>query len=204
MTIDDYWRSTPLINKPWFINPGFTLIHLPLRLSCQTTVVASNLWLPPISPRHARPQEQSTVCSLRHVWILPNAYDINVDALSCFSYSWCFCFIVILIFLLSLSMSLSMLLPFSLLFFWTSCFHYIVEAGCGLSERFLQEKQPQATSNSTFFQPLQVAAPAHFQREQPAPHALGHVARLKEENTPEKIHRHVLLCRYMSIIRLLP
>ena len=36
-------------------------IHLPLRLmSCQTTVVASNLWLPPISPRHARPQEQSS------------------------------------------------------------------------------------------------------------------------------------------------
>jgi len=21
----DYWRSTPLINKPWFINPGLTL-----------------------------------------------------------------------------------------------------------------------------------------------------------------------------------
>jgi len=56
----------------------------------------------------------------------------------------------------------------------------LVEAGCGLSQRFLQEKQPQATSNSTFFQPLQVAAPAHFQQEQPAPHALGHVARLKE------------------------
>ena len=22
----DYWRSTPLINKPWFINPGLTLL----------------------------------------------------------------------------------------------------------------------------------------------------------------------------------
>ena len=24
----DYWRSTPPINKPWFINPGLTLIHI--------------------------------------------------------------------------------------------------------------------------------------------------------------------------------
>ena len=22
---NDYWRSTPPINKPWFINPGLTL-----------------------------------------------------------------------------------------------------------------------------------------------------------------------------------
>ena len=25
MTYDDYWRSTPLINKQWFMNPGLTL-----------------------------------------------------------------------------------------------------------------------------------------------------------------------------------
>ena len=24
----DYWRSTPLINKPWFINPGLTLLYI--------------------------------------------------------------------------------------------------------------------------------------------------------------------------------
>ena len=24
----DYWRSTPLINKPWFINPGLTLLDI--------------------------------------------------------------------------------------------------------------------------------------------------------------------------------
>ena len=30
-TIYDHWRSTPLINKPWFINPGLTLPVVPAR-----------------------------------------------------------------------------------------------------------------------------------------------------------------------------
>ena len=29
MTYYDYWRRTPLINKPWFINPGLTLHSVP-------------------------------------------------------------------------------------------------------------------------------------------------------------------------------
>ena len=27
MTYYDYWRSTPLINKPWFINPELTCMR---------------------------------------------------------------------------------------------------------------------------------------------------------------------------------
>jgi hypothetical protein len=110
---------------------------------------------------------------------LPNAYDINVDALRFF-----FLFVVLLfhsdldIVVVVVDVVVDVVAVFVVVLL--DLLFSLVEAGCGLSKRFLQEKQPQATSNSTFFQPLQVAAPAHFQREQPAPHALGHVARLKE------------------------
>ena len=41
----DYWRSTPLINKPWFINPGLTLstdIFWSKDLACSATTSASS------------------------------------------------------------------------------------------------------------------------------------------------------------------
>ena len=31
----DYWRSTPLINKPWFINPGLTLKIYSIYIPCE-------------------------------------------------------------------------------------------------------------------------------------------------------------------------
>jgi hypothetical protein len=30
----DYWRSTPLSNKPWFINPGLTLNIIKYDITC--------------------------------------------------------------------------------------------------------------------------------------------------------------------------
>ena len=40
----DYWRSTPLINKPWFINPGLTLLYIYIHIPWNQDLTQLTRW----------------------------------------------------------------------------------------------------------------------------------------------------------------